>query len=191
MLVRNLLSLYAPSGLHKGLLTMTSFRAAYSDNTCFKTGGVSCGAVCGVPFLGGVWVMGLRGINTYGTTCRPPGSLICWGHHSVCLGVCLPPVRCLGMVWEYVGTVGGLEQGIFWAIEQQLVICKTWLYFFLDAVSSYLLPDLNTVCIEPNQSDISCSNCYYWKAEYFQLFLLFLLSGPKGLDRLHFYGLNT
>ena len=61
MLLRNLLSLYAPSSLHKGFLTVVRVwvqAAVYSNSTCLSTGGVSCGVVCGVPSLGEVWVEG-------------------------------------------------------------------------------------------------------------------------------------
>ena len=43
----------------------------------FSTGGVSYRVSCGVPSLGGAWVMGWTGISMYGTTCHPPGSLMC------------------------------------------------------------------------------------------------------------------
>ena len=42
------------------------------------------------------------------TTCHPPGSWMYWRRHSVCLGVCLPPVLCLVMVGGFVGMVGDL-----------------------------------------------------------------------------------
>ena len=115
MLLRSSWGLYAPSGLHKGFLTMMRVwvqAAAYSDSICFNTGGVSCGVSCGVLFLGEVWVVGLRDIDTCGTTCHPPGSLMCWSCHSVCWGVCLRPLRCLVTVGGYGGTAGGLVRGL-------------------------------------------------------------------------------
>ena len=62
VLLRNFLSLYAPSGLHKGFLTVMRVwvqAAAYSSGICFfSTGGVSCGVSYEVLSLGGVLVVG-------------------------------------------------------------------------------------------------------------------------------------
>ena len=60
-----------------------------------------------VPSLGGVWVGGWIDIGKCGTTCLPPGSLMCWGRLSVCLGVYLL-LRRLVRVEGYGGMVGGL-----------------------------------------------------------------------------------
>ena len=116
MLIRNFLSLYAPSGLHTGFLTILRVwvqTSVYSDSTCsFSTGGVSCGVSCEVPFLDGVWVTGLIGISKCGTTCPPPGSLMYWCRRPVCLGVYLLLPRCLVRVEGYGGMVGGLGPGL-------------------------------------------------------------------------------
>ena len=56
-LMQNLLCLYAPSSLHKGFLTVLRVwvqATVYSDSVCLNTGGVSYGASCKVPSLGGV-----------------------------------------------------------------------------------------------------------------------------------------
>ena len=109
-------SLYAPSGLHKGFLTILRVwvqASGYFESTClFSTGGVSCGAFYGVPFPGGVWATGLIGIGRCGTTCPPPESLMCLCRHSVCLGVCLLSPRCLVRVEGYGERAGGLELGL-------------------------------------------------------------------------------
>ena len=72
MLMRNLLNLYAPSGLwdfwpYWGSGSRFQFTLIA---LVFSTGGVSYGASCGVPFLGGVLVKGWIDINKYGFLLR-------------------------------------------------------------------------------------------------------------------------
>ena len=113
MLIRNFLSLYAPSGLHTGFLTILRVwvqTSVYSDSTCsFSTGGVSCGVSCEVPSLDGVLVVGWTDIGMYGTICHPPGILMCWSRLSVCLGVFLLLPRCRVRVG---GCGGGMVGGL-------------------------------------------------------------------------------
>ena len=52
--------------------------------------------------------MGWTGIGMYGTTCHPPGSLMCWSRLSVCLGAFLLLPRCRVRAGGRGGMVGGL-----------------------------------------------------------------------------------